>query len=1021
MGSFLETPAPDRLLRPSHLARGTRVGKFEVVRVLGAGGSATVYEAMQQSPRRRVALKTMHAQLSTEAATRRFRDEAEILARLQHPDIAHVYEAGVFEAEGRRMPWFALELVESGRSLLAYCEEEALDRRRRLELFTRICRAIHHGHQKGIIHRDIKPENLLVDGSGRPKVIDFGIARIAGLGGASEARAREVAGTLPYMSPEQCRLLEGEVDVRSDVYALGVLLYELLTGRLPHDVSDTPIPEATRRILEDDPTPIAKLDRSLRGDLALIVHKAMARQRSDRYQSAADLGRDVERYLAFRPVSARSPTSGYHLRLLARRRTALVCALAGLLVVLVGGAVVSTVFAWRAERSRRAAVAAGNRERSQSYIANVSAADAALRVYDVAEARRRLLQADRTRRRWEWRYLTGRLDGSLRTLRSPRADPIRYLSISPDGSRLVAASHAPAKPCSFLTIWGVEGGEVLAEHGPAETWIRSPVWSPDGRRLAWCESGGILVLADPAEPDRARRWNSPGGDLSRLEFDPSGGRLATASLSGEIRLWSVPEGEILEELAREEGTPNDLAFAPDGSSLATCACDEPTIHLRELLSGGRHLRLKGHRKGVLALGFSPDGRRLVSGSLDGTLRVWDTATGEELIVLTRDREPVLAVSFDAGGDRILSGHLDGTLTVWDPVNGVAIETTWGHTAAVESVVWGSEAGEVHSASRDGTVKSWRLGSSPCVTALGAHERLVRDLAYNRDGALLACACFDHTVRVYDPGTGAEAAVLKGHRDGVQSLAFFPDGRRLVSGGLDSTVRVWDLETSECRLVCRGHGTGVCSVAVGPDGTRLASGATDRTAIVWDSATGERLLTLPHKSWVWTVAFSPRERLLLTSSADGWLRLWSLDSGAEVRGIRSGSPAVECAVFSRDGTKVIAGGADGRLGFWEVSTGRELASNAAFSVAISDLALSPDGSRLLAAAGRSVGLWDTEALELVLSLRGHRALVYAAAFHPDGTQIATGGGGWVGEDCSIRLWGRVPEQPWPPDARQLRIR
>jgi hypothetical protein len=274
------------------------------------------------------------------------------------------------------------------------------------------------------------------------------------------------------------------------------------------------------------------------------------------------------------------------------------------------------------------------------------------------------------------------------------------------------------------------------------------------------------------------------------------------------------------------------------------------------------------------------------------------------------------------------------------------------------------------------------------------------------------------VKVYETETGREVAVLEGHQDDVQAVAFTPDSRDLVSASLDGTVAVWRLSDATCRFVCRGHALGVTGVAVSPDAKHLASGSTDRTAIVWDAGTGAALHVLPHPGWVWALEFSPRGDELHTACTDGSFRTWSLESGGVIRTTRTGSPNLKCAILDRAGERAIVGGTDGYLRILEVATGREIAAIHGFDDQVNDVALSPDETRLLACGGRHVRLWDVASGQLVLSLRGHQSNAYAVAFHPDGTQIATGGGGWVGEDCSLRLWGRVPGQAWPPDPRRV---
>ncbi len=352
----LERPAAAHLRR-SAPAHPERLGGYRILRQLGAGGMGVVYEAEQQRPRRRVALKVVRPGLASLTHLERFEHEAEVLGWLDHPGIARIYEAGTADAGHGPQPFFAMELVD-GAPLCAWAEREGLDVGRRLELLARVCDAVHHAHQKGVVHRDLKPANVLVTAEGQPKVLDFGVARIAGseLDTATQrTSAGEILGTLPYMSPEQVRADPSRVDLRSDVYALGVLAYELLSRRRPHEVGSTPLPEAIRVILHDEPTSLASIDRRLRGDVATIVDKAMAKERERRYGSAAELAADIRRYLADEPILARPASRAYQLRKFARRHTALVTGVAAVIAVLLAGAITSTLLYFEKERQRVAA------------------------------------------------------------------------------------------------------------------------------------------------------------------------------------------------------------------------------------------------------------------------------------------------------------------------------------------------------------------------------------------------------------------------------------------------------------------------------------------------------------------------------------------------------------------------------------------------------------------------------------------------------------------------------------------
>ncbi|MHC4588309.1 MAG: protein kinase domain-containing protein [Planctomycetota bacterium] len=355
------------------------IGRYRIKRVIASGGMGTVYEAAQDHPKRSVAVKVMRHGMTSRSAMRRFEHESQVLARLRHPGIAQVYETGTFDDGTGAVPFFAMEYIPEARSLTEYARDEALSTRRRLELFAQVCDAVHHGHQKGVIHRDLKPGNILIDAEGHPKIIDFGVARGTDADIALttlQTSFGQLIGTLQYMSPEQCAADPHDLDLRSDVYALGVLLYELLTDRLPYDVSDTPVLESTRMICQQPPTRLSAVNAALKGDVETIVLKALEKDRDHRYQSAAELGQDARRFLAGEAIIARPPSFVYQLRVFTRRNKAAVAAVAVVFLVLVAASVVSTSMYFRADIARADAEAARDAEQEQRTLAEAREAEA---------------------------------------------------------------------------------------------------------------------------------------------------------------------------------------------------------------------------------------------------------------------------------------------------------------------------------------------------------------------------------------------------------------------------------------------------------------------------------------------------------------------------------------------------------------------------------------------------------------------------------------------------------------------
>jgi eukaryotic-like serine/threonine-protein kinase len=334
---------------------GSRYGSFRPIRLLGHGGMGAVYEAEQDSPHRIVALKVIRPGLASPELVRRFEQESLALGRLQHPGIAQIYEAGTADTGFGPQPFFAMEFVR-GETLSEYAESHGLGTGERLELMARICEAVHHAHQRGIIHRDLKPGNIVVDETGQPKILDFGVARVTDtdVQASRHTGVGQLVGTLSYMSPEQVLADPLDLDTRSDVYALGVILYELLTGRLPYDTAGK-LHEVIHAIREKDPVPLRTVNREYRGDIDVIVSKALEKDKARRYASAADLGADIRRCLRDEPVIARAPSAAYQARKFAKRHKALVAAVSAVFLVLVAAVVVS---AWQAARARQAEQAA---------------------------------------------------------------------------------------------------------------------------------------------------------------------------------------------------------------------------------------------------------------------------------------------------------------------------------------------------------------------------------------------------------------------------------------------------------------------------------------------------------------------------------------------------------------------------------------------------------------------------------------------------------------------------------------
>jgi predicted Ser/Thr protein kinase len=567
---FLQSPllrsAPDRPPAgdPATLAGQpplpAQLGRYRIVRRLGEGGMGTVYEAEQDDPRRTVALKVMRPGLDSPELRKRFTQEARILGQLHHSGIAQVYDAGA-TADGRL--YFAMEFIR-GLPLGEHVRLRGLTPSARLELVARVCDAVEHAHQQGVIHRDLKPANILVEESGQPKVLDFGVAYATGgglLDTSAHTRTGQILGTLGYMSPEQVAGDPQAIDTRSDVYALGVILYELLADRLPLPLDHLPLPEVIRVVQEVEPSRLGSINASYRGDVETIVGKALAKDKARRYATAGELAADIRRYLGNEPIHARPPSALYQLRKFARRHKALVGGVVATVLALVLGLVGTILFAVGEVREKREA-------QFQAYRARIAAAVAALSAHDVADAAGQLKEAPEELRDWEWRHLHSWLDDSSAVLPLPAGSTAAFLIGAPD--RLQAWALTPAG----LRLTDVEGGATgILPIGPEHRRYVSATQTRRGLRVAAWVGNTSFDLLDEA-----------GRVLCRV---------------------TIPEA----------GEPGGVLMSREGTRLACFVGDGERTRLAvfDATTGKRTAVCDGHLGGLWAFAFSPDGTRLASG------------------------------------------------------------------------------------------------------------------------------------------------------------------------------------------------------------------------------------------------------------------------------------------------------------------------------------------------------------------------------------------------------------------------
>jgi WD40 repeat protein len=1018
---------------------------YEILGELGRGGMGVVYRARQVRLNRTVALKMILAGgHAGPAALARFRTEAEAVAQLQHPNIVQIYDVG--EAGG--LPYFSLEYAEGG-GLDRRLDGTPLPPREAAALVETLARAVHEAHRKGVVHRDLKPANILLSAEGTPKITDFGLAkRLDSQDGQTQTGA--VLGSPSYMAPEQAAGKAREVGPAADVYALGAILYELLTGRPPFRAA-TPL-ETVMQVVSADPVPPGRLQPGLPRDLETVCLKCLGKEPSRRYGSAEALADDLGRFLAGEPIAARPVGAWGRAVKWARRRPA-VAAMLGLLAVVTGLGFAGVVSQWRrAERHRaRATYQAERAERQKDraeyqkeraeqarataearlYAASVALAHREWLAGNLARARQLLEQCPTRHRLWEWAYLDGLCRTDRMTLRG-HPSWVTRAAFRPGGGQIVSAGEGGS-----VRVWDADTGALLKE---VEARGIALALSPDGRLAATGRGPEVLVWdLDKGGPPLTLRGTGegavfPGGFQSDAAFRPDGRRLAAGGLDKAVHVWDLDTGKELHRLRGHADVALCVAYSPDGKLIASSgslvsvelsesdgalAGTSGAVRLWDAETGGLVRAWGVPRAGVRRLAFSPDGTRLATAGLDDVVRVWDPADGREVAALRGHKGFILGVSFSPDGRMLASACRDGSVKLWDLPGAREVTTLRGHEQYAFDAAFRGDGRRLVTASMDGTVKVWDVPgaeggeSGQGFVTLRANGAMVQSVAFSPDGARVATGGWDGAVRVWDAAAGRPLQTLPGQGVAVSTVEFSRDGSRIVSAGggalgtKPGNVRVWDVAAGREVVTVPGGPGPVSAARFSPDGTRVAAAVgaivapRPGGASVLDAVTGREVARVPGQPLaVLGLAFAPGGGQFVTAGFDPGLRFWDAATGRPAREpIGPGAP-YRCLAFSRDGLLVAAGGLDASVRVWDAATGRQLRDLRGHSQGVLGLAFDPTGRRLASAgADAAVRVWDLEHGQELLTFRHHDHDVYGVAFDPGGRVLAT-----CGFDGTVKLLG-----------------
>lgn len=1014
------------------------IGLYELVGVLGKGGMGTVFEARQSKPvNRLVALKLINAGMDSEQVVARFEAERQALAMMSHPSIAQVFDGGT-SSTGR--PYFVMELVR-GIPLNKFCDENRLATRDRLKLFLLICQGIQHAHQQGIIHRDLKPSNILVqdiEGTPTPKIIDFGLAKAMD----SKLTDRTIAtqfnqaiGTLQYMSPEQTEAGIRRVDTRTDIYSLGIVLYELLTGTTPirrDSIAELSLDKVLTLIREEEyPRPSVRLKNSndshsisgirntdpvklkaeLAGDLDWIVMKAIEKDRDRRYASANELAADIERHLNDDIVLASPPSLTYTLGKFVRRNRGVVAAITTIAALLLTATVVSGWFALQANNARKLsnkneilakkeATRAGEEEakareetKRARDLENAAKFQLALARWDAnrtLEARDLLQQIpEEYRDNFEWHFFNRHFLGSDITCYG-HTGWVRCVTYSPDGTLIASGSDDKS-----IKIWDAKTGLEIASLLGHSEWVERVLFSPDSARIASASHDGTIKVWDVANQSEIATLKAHSADdaISRVydaAFSPDGTQIAGAYEDGYVKIWDSTTGTETHTLLAHPAGVRSVCFSPDGNQIAS-RCWKGFIKIRDIQSGLEILMIETGEIGDHKVFFSPDGLRIMSRAA-GVFKTWDIVTAEEIAAVSVPTESSeFALSPD--GTRIVSS--DKFLSIWNRKTGSQETLLKGHFGFLLSAAFSPDGSRIVSGAADNTVKIWNAVTGSEVQTLQGHSSDVFDVAFSLDNRRIASASNDNTIKVWDTGNGSEIATLTGHTEAVGSVAFNNDGERIVSTGSDHTVRIWDASNGTEIHTMRGHTTNVNSAAFSPDGSRVVSASHDDTIKIWDATTGRELRTIKGNSnGGYCAYFSPDGKSIAGGSSNGAIKIWDVDSGEETMTFGGHAAAVFDVSFSPDGQRIASVSMDQTVKIWDVNSGHELKCLRGHSSWVHHVVFNHDGTKVMSGSqDRTIKIWDTETgLEVAALEQPWR--VFGLAASQDGQRIATGFGNTI---------------------------
>lgn len=948
----------------------------------------------------------------TMARVARFLREARVTGQLEHPNIVPVYEVG---ARPDGALYYTMRLVRGKTFHEALTECRTLhDRLKLLPRFVDLCQAIAYAHSRGVIHRDIKPHNVMVGEFGETVVLDWGLAKVRG---SQDIRGQELereidvfkgaaagqtvdgtaVGTPAYMSPEQAEGSIDEIDERSDVWSLGIVLYEILTGEPPFH-GHNPF-ELVEKVLHQAVKPPNDVDPTVPPDLASVCEKALQRKPDRRYQSAQELAAEIESYQAGGRVRAYGYTSWELFKRLVAQNRALTALVATLVAVLVVGAVVifsayRTAEANRVKAETETARALSARQAEEGARLNAEKkerqAHLNLAIAYQEEAGRLIQERD---------FLGARIFAAAALVNNPfnPESPFKYPpGMAPDtagNQELLATQHSHV--FNSIVNRTVALDRVLAGHsGPAT----SADFSSDGTLLVTSGLDKTVKLWSIPERRQIAGLTGHAGVVLSVAMSPDGRSLVSGSLDKTLKLWDVTRRSVVASIQPTSGPVRGVDFSPDGR-LVVAGLDDNTVRVFTVPDLAEVQVLRGNESMVRGVAFSPDGKFVAAAGMDESVRIWGISDGRQTAVTKGEGGMVLAVAWSPDGRQVAAGYFDGLVRVFDAATLKLSAELAGHDGHVISVSFSPDGTLLASGGHDRRIVLWRVADGKPQAAFIAHQTYVRSVRFSPDGRLLASASEDGTIGIWSLHESSVLAHTSGHKAGIYRLLYSPDGKYLASAALDGAVGLWSQEVKETAAFFEGEGAYVSYLAFSPDSSLLAASGVDSSVRLWSVPQKKQVAQLAgHSDRVDGVAFS-REGTVLASAGQDGIKLWSVAEKTEKRHLHTEGARVLAVAFSPVGDLLLSGDEAGLIRYWDSANMSGTRQVKAHDDWVSGLAFSPDGKRLVSAGKDSlVKIWDVETAQPIMELVGHTQWVNLACFSPDGRLVLSGS-----DDNTARIW------------------